>query len=89
MKSIYAVAFMSLLVSRSTSFGEDPKRTDIGLHHDEPIKRRIVFAAPGTILPVVRMSPANPHDRGLTTIGGPAIKSKNAAVIDGTGIKRR
>ena len=89
MKSVYAVAFLTLFVSRATSLGEDPKRTDIEVHHDELVKSRTVCVAPATILPLVRMSLSNPHNRDLTTIGGPTTKSKNAAVIDGTGIKRR
>jgi len=89
MKSVYAVAFMSLLVSRSTSFGEDPKRTNTEAHHAEPLKRRTVFVAPATSVPRIKLYPANPHNQGLTGIGGSATKSKNTAVIDGTRLKRR
>jgi hypothetical protein len=89
MKSVYAVAFMSLLVSRSTSLGEDPKRPDIEAQHDELLKRRMVCIAPATSVPRFRNYPVNPHNQSLTAIGGPATKSKNAAVIDGAGMKRR
>ena len=86
MRSIYAAAFIGLLASCSAAVGEDPKRTNAEADHDEPVKHRTV--APTTILPLVRMSSSNPHNRSLTTIGGPATKSKNAAIIDGRGIKR-
>jgi hypothetical protein len=89
MKSIYAAALLSLLMSRSISLGEDPRRADVDSHPNESLRPRTLRVAPPTILPLVRMSAANPHNRGLTTIGGPATKSKNAAVIDGTGMKRR
>jgi hypothetical protein len=89
MNNIYAAALLSLLLSRSTCLAEDPKRTNIEAHHDEPPKHRTVCVAPAIIVPLVRMYPTNPRNQSLPAIGGSVTKSKSAAVIDGTRMKRR
>ena len=86
MKTIYVVTLTTVLLSRSLA--EDPKRADVDPHQTETLRQRTLRVAPPTSLPLVKTSPANPRNRGLTSIGGPAAKSKNTAAISGTGISR-
>jgi hypothetical protein len=89
MKIIYAAAFMNLLLSRSTSLAEDPKRADVDPRQNETLTHRVLRVSQLSLLPLVKTSPANLRNRGLTSVGGPAIKSKNVAAINGTELKRR
>lgn len=88
MKIIHAVAFISLLLSHSTSVAKDPKRADVDLRQDESAKHRTPRVASPIILPLVKTFPAIPRSRGLTSIGGPAANSKSTAAISGTGLNR-
>ena len=90
MKAIQLVGVITFLLLHSVSLAKDPKskRTDVDFRQNNSLSDRTLRISSSGNLATLKISLTNPHNRGLTSVGGPTTKSKNTAAINGTGIKR-
>lgn len=90
MKAIRFIAPATILLLRSSSLAEDPKRNsaDVDPHHNKSFGNGTLYVRPVTNLSVAQTLPTNLRNQRPTSVGGPADKSKNTAAIKGTEIKR-
>jgi hypothetical protein len=91
MKNIYFLWITCLLLLRVTSNAEDPKSKSaaVGPRQNRAANGRTLSVRPLTAVPFIKSSPSNSRNKGPAIIGGPSNKSKNAAAINGTGMKRK
>jgi hypothetical protein len=83
---LFSIVTGSLLLVGLICHAEDPKGPSAGVGSNNKTENRPP-RVPVSLQPASRN--LRNHGAAPATIGGPATKSKNAAVIDGTGMKRR
>ena len=93
MRTVYrlAVVLSWLLLTRTTSHGDDPKKAaaDSDFRQNKSVNERTLRGRPPAYVPITKAFPETSRSHSPAIIGGPANKLKSASVINGTAVKRK